>query len=37
MKTLYYKFMAFVVTWLLRLLPRNAPVVYKGPNSALTL
>jgi alcohol dehydrogenase class IV len=36
-KTLYYKFMAFVVTWLLRLLPRNAPVVYKGPNSALTL
>ena len=37
MKTLYYKFMAFVVTWLLRLLPRNAPVVYKGINSALVL
>ena len=37
MKTLYYKFRAFAVTWLLRLLPRNAPVVYKGPNSALTL
>jgi alcohol dehydrogenase len=37
MKTLYYKFMAFVVTWLLRLLPRNAPVVYKGVNSALVL
>ncbi len=37
MKILYYKFMAFVVTWLLRLLPRNAPIVYKGPNSALTL
>jgi alcohol dehydrogenase len=37
MKTLYYKFRAFAVTWLLRLLPRNAPIVYKGPNSALTL
>ena len=37
MKILYYKFMAFVVTWLLRLLPRNAPVVYKGINSALVL
>ena len=37
MKTLYYKFMAVAVTWLLRLLPRNAPVVYKGVNSALTL
>jgi alcohol dehydrogenase class IV len=36
-KTLYYKFMAFVVTWLLRLLPRNAPVVYKGVNSALVM
>jgi alcohol dehydrogenase class IV len=37
MKTLYYKFMAVVVTWLLRLLPRNPPVVYKGLNSALIL
>ncbi len=37
MKLLYYKFMAFVVTWLLRLLPRDAPVVYKGPGSALRL
>ena len=37
MKTLYYQFMAFIVTWLLRLLPRNAPVVYKGINSALVL
>lgn len=37
MKILYYKFMAFVVTWLMRLLPRNAPVVYKGLNSALVL
>ena len=37
MKTLYYKFMAFAVTWLLRLLPRNTPVVYKGQNSALVL
>jgi alcohol dehydrogenase class IV len=37
MKVIYYKFMAFVVTWLLRLLPRDAPVVYKGINSALVL
>ena len=37
MKEMYYKFMAIVVTWLLRLLPRNAPVVYKGLNSALVL
>jgi alcohol dehydrogenase class IV len=37
MKTLYYKFMAFVVTWLLRLLPRNAPMVYKGAGSSLVL
>ena len=37
MKTVYYKFRAFVVTWLLRLLPREAPVVYKGPGSALRL
>jgi alcohol dehydrogenase class IV len=37
MKSLYYKFRAFAVTWLLRLLPRNAPVVYKGINSALVL
>ncbi len=37
MKTLYYKFMAFVVTWLLRLLPRNAPMVFKGANSSLTM
>lgn len=34
---IYYKIMAFVVTWLLRLLPRNAPVVYKGANSSLVL
>ena len=37
MKIIYYKFMAFVVTWLLRLLPRNAPIVYKGINSALVM
>lgn len=37
MKILYYKLRAFVVTWLLRLLPRRAPVVYTGRNSALTL
>ena len=34
---LYYKFRAFLVTWLLRLLPRSAPVVFKGANSALAL
>ena len=37
MKTIYYKFTAFIVTWLMRLLPRNAPIVYKGINSALVL
>ncbi len=37
MKILYYKFMAFVVTWLLRLLPRNLPIVYAGSGSAETL
>ena len=37
MKLIYYKFMAFVVTWLLRLLPRNAPVVYKGIDSSLVM
>ena len=37
MKIIFYKFTAFFVTWLLRLLPRNAPMVYKGINSALTL
>lgn len=37
MKTLYYKFMAVIVTLLLRLLPRNPPVIYKGPNSSLAL
>jgi len=37
MKTLYFKLRAVVVTWLMRLLPRNPPVVFKGINSALTL
>ncbi len=37
MKILYFKLRAFVVTWLMRLLPRNPPIVYKGINSALTL
>lgn len=37
MKNLFYKFTAFVVTWLLRLLPRNPPMVFKGNNSALAL
>jgi alcohol dehydrogenase class IV len=37
MQILYFKFRAFLVTWLMRLLPRNPPVVFKGINSALTL
>lgn len=37
MKMLYFKIRAFVVTWLLRLIPRNAPVVYKGQGSSITL
>ncbi|GHD08074.1 alcohol dehydrogenase [Halioglobus japonicus] len=37
MKSLYYKFRAFVVTWLLRLLPRPAPVLFSGIGSANTL
>ncbi len=37
MKILYYKLRAVVVTWLLRLIPRNAPIIYKGPNSSLML
>jgi alcohol dehydrogenase len=31
---LYYKFRAFLVTWALRLLPRNFPVVLQGPGSS---
>ncbi|MEP4148513.1 MAG: iron-containing alcohol dehydrogenase [Halioglobus sp.] len=37
MKILYYKIRAFAVTWLLRLLPRNPPVVYKGIGSSIVL
>ena len=37
MKTLYYKLMAIVVTWLLRLLPRNPPIVFTGFKSALVM
>lgn len=37
LKILYFKFRALVVSWLLRLLPRNAPMVFKGPGSANTL
>lgn len=33
----YYKFRAFLVTWLLRLMPRESPIVFKGPKSAITL
>ena len=34
---LYYKLRAFMVTWLLRLLPRSPPIIFKGANSALVL
>jgi alcohol dehydrogenase class IV len=34
---IYYKFRAFLVTWLLRLMPRESPIVFKGPKSAITL
>ena len=37
MKILYFKLRAIVVTWLMRLLPRNPPIVFKGPNSSLAL
>ena len=37
MMIIFYKIRAFLVTWLLRFLPRTAPLVFKGPNSALTL
>lgn len=37
MKIYYFKLRAFMVTWIMRLIPRNAPVVYAGPGSALTL
>ena len=33
----YYKLRAFIVTWLMRLIPRPTPIVYKGENSALTM
>tara|TARA_R110002110_G_scaffold415561_2_gene650816 strand:+ start:15715 stop:16914 length:1200 start_codon:yes stop_codon:yes gene_type:complete len=37
MTLMYYKFRAVLVTWLLRLLPRKSPIVFKGPDSALAL
>jgi alcohol dehydrogenase class IV len=37
MKILYYKIRAVAVTWLLRLLPRNQPVVFTGLGSSLSL
>lgn len=37
MKIFYYKIRAFAVTWILRLLPRNTPVVFKGRGSAIVL
>lgn len=37
MKEIYFKLRAFVVTWLLRLLPRPSPMIFKGPGSAIVL
>ena len=37
MKILYFKLRAIVVKFLMLLLPRNPPIVFKGPDSALTL
>ena len=37
MKILYYKMRAVAVTWLLRLMPRQAPMIFKGANSSLAL
>jgi alcohol dehydrogenase len=36
-KTFTFKFKALAVTKVLRLLPRNAPMVFKGPHSAVAL
>ena len=37
MKILYYKMRAVAITWLLRLMPRQAPMIFKGANSSLAL
>lgn len=37
MKILYYKLRAVIVTWLMRLLPRTPPIVFKGPGSSLAM
>jgi alcohol dehydrogenase class IV len=37
LKTLYFKLRAIGVTWLLRLLPRNQPLVFSGRGSSLEL
>ena len=37
MKILYFKLRAVLVKYLMALLPRNPPIVFKGANSALTL
>lgn len=34
MKEIYYRIRAFAVTWLLRLLPRPSPMVFKGPGAS---
>ncbi|MEE4219466.1 MAG: iron-containing alcohol dehydrogenase [Xanthomonadales bacterium] len=37
MKILYYKLRAFAVKWIIRVLPRNIPLVFSGTDSSLTL
>lgn len=37
MRILYYRLRAFGVKWLLRLLPRNMPLIFSGSGSSLTL
>ena len=37
MKIIYYKIRAVLVTILLRTLPRNPPIIFKGPGSSITL
>lgn len=37
MKILYYKLRAFAVKWIIRILPRNMPLIFSGTDSSLTL
>lgn len=37
MKILYYKLRAFAVKWIIRVLPRNMPLIFSGMDSSLVL